>query len=231
MVLALAVLASGCGWTRTGRLREESEVVPLDGAESVEVDIRMGAGTLDVTGDAGAGALVEADFAYNVAEWKPMIDYVVSSSGDGELAIEQPDVKSLGLESYRNAWVLAFNNDVEMDLSLALGAGESDLALGQLSLRALDVKMGVGGLALDLTGDYERDLDVTLRGGVGEGTIRLPADVGVLVRVDGGLGDLDVSGMTRDGEAYVNAAYGESEVILTVDIKAGVGDLDLIVVE
>ncbi len=231
MVLGVVTLVGACGWTRTGKLHQESEVVPLKEAESVDVDVRMGAGTLEVTGGSDPDAVVDAEFAYNVADWKPTLDYVVSSGGDGELVIEQPEVKSLGLESYRNEWTLAFNDGVLMDLSLALGAGESTLDLASLSLTALDVKMGVGGVELDLNGDYERDLDVTLRGGLGEGNVLLPADVGVIARVEGALGELDVSGMTREGDAYVNEAYGESDVTLTVDIKAGVGGLDLQVVE
>jgi hypothetical protein len=231
MVLGIVALVSACGWTRTGKLRRESEVVPLKEAESVDVDIRMGAGTLEVIGGAASDALMEAEFAYNVVDWKPTLDYVVSSGGDGDLVIQQPGVKSVALNSYCNEWALAFNDGVLMDLSLALGAGESTLDLASLSLTALDVKMGVGGVDLDLTGDYEQDLDVTLRGGLGEATVLLPADIGVLARVDGALGDLDVSGMTREGDAYVNEAYGESDVTLTVDIQAGVGGLDLQVVE
>jgi hypothetical protein len=38
----------------------------------------MGAGELQVGG--AADALMEADFSYNVADWKPEVDYDVSSN-------------------------------------------------------------------------------------------------------------------------------------------------------
>jgi hypothetical protein len=47
--------------------------VDLKDARSVGADLRMGAGELNVTG--GTDALMEADFAYNVADWKPDVSY------------------------------------------------------------------------------------------------------------------------------------------------------------
>ena len=46
----------------------------------------MGAGELKAIG--GADTLMEADFAYNVADWEPEVNYEVGSE-TGELSIEQ----------------------------------------------------------------------------------------------------------------------------------------------
>jgi hypothetical protein len=54
-------------------MKRESQVVDLKDARSVGADLRMGAGELNVTG--GTDALMEADFAYNVADWKPHVSY------------------------------------------------------------------------------------------------------------------------------------------------------------
>ncbi len=225
-MLAIGVVfISACiGVTQTGELQRESKTIALDGAETVDVNVRMGAGKLTLAG--GADGLVDAEFVYNVAEWQPMIDYVVSGER-GELWIEQPEVKSLGLESYRYEWDLRLNNDVTLDLDVALGAGESKIDVSTLSLTRLDLKMGAGGVNLDLTGAREQDVDVTVRGGVGEATILLPSDIGVKAEVRGGLGELNVSGLTKDGDVYVNDAYGESDVTITLDVEGGVGGITL----
>jgi predicted membrane protein len=70
-------------------------------------------------------------------------------------------------------------------------------------------------------------VDVTVRGGVGEATILLPSDVGVKAEVRGGLGELNVSGLTKDGDIYVNDAYGKSDVTITLDVEGGVGEITL----
>ncbi len=221
-------LLSGCAWTtRAGELRTESRTIDLGGAEEVAVDVRMGAGELTLSG--GAEALVEAEFTYNVEDWQPTIDYVVAGD-EGELWIEQPEVESLGLESYRYEWDLRFNARTPLALDVALGAGEGDIDVSTLSLTRLNLEMGVGAVELDLTGDRAQDVDVTIRGGVGEATVLLPDDVGVEARVGGGLGDVDASGLTRRGDVYVNEAYSASEATIRLDIEGGIGGVNLQVV-
>ena len=75
--------------------------------------------------------------------------------------------------------------------------------------------------------DWARDLDVTVKAGVGRATLRLPRRVGVRVTVETGIGDVDAPGLKRDGDVYTNDAYGESAVTLRIDIKAGVGKINL----
>jgi hypothetical protein len=229
LALTVLVLSTACLWTGvTGKVRTETERVELDGAQEVDVHLRMGAGGLTLTG--GADALAEADFTYNVPAWKPTIDYVVGGD-EGELWIEQPEVKRLSLETYRYEWDVRLNDDVPMALDVALGAGEGEIDASHLSVSELDLKMGVGGVELDLTGDRERDVDVTITGGAGEATVLLPAEVGVRATVKGGLGDVDSVGLTTDGDAYVNDAYGHSPTTITLTIKGGVGDVMLRVVD
>jgi hypothetical protein len=225
----LVIVASGCAWTtQAGPLQTESRTIELGGAEAVAVDLKMGAGELTLSG--GAAALAEADFTYNVADWRPTIDYVVAGD-EGELHIEQPRAENVGLESYRYEWDVRLNDQVPMALDVALGAGESEIDVSTLSLTRLGLEMGVGAVELDLTGDRAQDVEVTIRGGVGEATVLLPDDVGVEARVGGGLGDVDASGMTRQGGVYVNEAYGGSEATITLDIEGGIGGVNLQVVD
>ena len=65
---AVALFVSACQTQEVGDLQRESRSIQPENAQSVRVDLRMGAGELNVTG--GADALMEADFSYNVADWK-----------------------------------------------------------------------------------------------------------------------------------------------------------------
>jgi hypothetical protein len=225
-VTLVAALLSGCVLLRrTGPVQTKSETVELGDAESVAVNLRMGGGELSVEG--GADALMAADFTYNVADWEPMVEYDVSG-GRGELSVEQPDVRGgLQLDEYEYVWDLTFANDVPMDLTAQLGAGRSTLNVADLSLTSFSFEAGAGDTTVDLDGDWEEELDVSMRGGVGQATIYLPADVSTRVTVDGGIGELETAGLSRDGDAYVNDAYQGGDATLDVDIEGGVGRINL----
>ena len=209
-------------------MRNESRSVQPEDARSVRAHLIMGAGELKVGG--AADALMEGDFSYNVADWKPEIDYEVN--GDtGELTVKQGsgDDRRLG-GGARNEWDLRFNDVVPTDLVVEMGAGESDLDLDSLTLTGLDLQMGAGETTVDLTGDYAQDFDASIEGGVGEATVLVPSEVGVRVRAEGGLGKINAESFQREGEAYVNDAYGDSDVSLNVDVRGGVGTINLEVV-
>lgn len=249
-VAAILFAAGGCipfgPRVRVGELQTESRTIELGDAESIRVDINMGAGELKMTG--GAAELLEADFTYNVAELKPEVEYSGST-----LTVQQPDIERfpsfLDLDEYRYEWDLRLNDDVSMDMGVNLGAGYSDLKMGSLSLTKLavtggtgdisldvagassltrlDVNVGAGRITVDLTGDWQDDLDAEINGGAGAMTVRLPRGTGVRVDVERGVAKVNASGMRIEGDDYVNDAYGESEVTLRIDIKAGVGEINL----
>ena len=227
VVVAVLVL-SGCGGARTGELQTESQSVELDDAESVRTELRQGFGKLNLSG--GAEQLMEADFSYNVAEWEPEVDY--DGGSQGTLTIQQggseeDGISLLGLDDARNEWDIRLNNSVPIDLSIDMGAGENDLRLGTLALTALDLQMGAGVATVDLTGDWDQDLEASIQGGAGEATLRLPRDVGVQVDAEGGIGEINASGLTKDGNTYTNEAYGSSDTTLSIDFEGGVGQVNL----
>jgi predicted membrane protein len=113
---------------------------------------------------------------------------------------------------------------------LKMGAGESDLDLDSLALTGVDLQMGAGKTTVDLTGDYAQSFDASIQGGVGEATVLLPSEVGVKAKAEGGPGKINAEGLKRVGNSYVNDAYGESDVNLSVDVQGGIGQINLEVV-
>jgi hypothetical protein len=225
LVLLAALLLAGCGsGARVGALQSVSQSVELGDAKSVRVEINVGAGDLKVTG--GAEKLLQADFSYNVAKLKPEVGYT-----DGTLVVRQPDGGGLpvlrDITDYRNEWSLRLYDQVPMDLRVNMGAGASDLQLAGLSLTGLNVKLGAGKSTIDLNGDWVRDLEVTINAGAADVSVRLPRDIGVRVEVDGGAARIEAPGLRQDGHVYTNAADGVSDVTLHVDIKAGIGRINL----
>lgn len=250
MATVVLLATGGCIGTgprlRIGELRTESRSIERGSADSVRVEIEMGAGDLEVSG--GADGLLEADFTYNVAEFKPEVEY-----GDGLLAVRQPEYEGRAslwdADDYRYEWDLRLNDEVRTEMSVKVGAGKTDLELGSLALTSLEIetgagevtadlrgasslaeltiKVGAGQLTADLTGAREVDLDAEIEGGVGEATLRLPRDVGVRVEIEGGLGSVNADGFTKEGDVYVNETYGTSGVALRIRVQAGIGEINL----
>jgi hypothetical protein len=258
-----------------GELQEKKESIPIDGAESVAVDILFGAGEMEISaGD--PDQLFSGRFLYNVDEWEPEVTYkdgrLVIRQGDGDESWGWPDE-----DAARNEWKLAFSPEVPLEMDIKTGAGQGDLDLTGLQLEELDIDLGagdfsvvfnapnpaqmsrftldvgaasleiagvgnaspqdmivqggVGEITLDLTGDWDNSADIEVTAGVGRLKLRLPDDVGVRVEVKGGLSNVEASGLRRSGGAYVNDAYGEAEIELSIEVTTGIGQVDLEVIE
>lgn len=209
---------------RVGELQTESRSVKLGDAKTVRAEIQMGAGEMKLAG--GARELLEAEFSYNVGRWKPEVEYSVSGER-GLLTIRQPERSGGPMGPRHYQWNLHFNNKVPLELIVNLGAGKAELTLGSLALRNLDLNMGVGEAVVDLTGDWKNDLEAHIKGGVGKATVRLPRDVGVEVHAKGGIGEVRPGELKKEGDAYVNDAYGKSPVTLRVNVEGGIGEINL----
>jgi hypothetical protein len=221
-ILSLAAFV-GCNHFDSGPSRTEMLSVALDESESVSAELRMGAGELTVRG--GSPKLMDGEFTFGPEDMRPEIRYDPGGS-KGRLRIEEPSGTRFNRGDYR--WNLKLNDDKPIDLQVNLGAGEGDLQLGSLNLRSLEVQMGAGELRLDLRGTPARDYSVNVRGGVGEATVYLPRDVGIVADVKGGIGEIDAGGLeSRDGH-YVNKAYGVSKTTVRLDIRGGVGSIRLV---
>ena len=230
VVTAVILLTTvGCiGGLEVGPTQTETETIERNDASSVRVDIQMGIGKLNV--DGGANDLLDAGFTYNVPAWKPEVAYEVRG-GEGRLTVSQPDaeIKSLNIpdSDIEYEWDLKLNDDVPMDLEIDLGVGESYLELGGLLLTDLDINMGVGETTVDLTGDWQQSVDINIDGGIGSTTVILPSNVGVQVKTETGIGSINVHGLIANGDTYSNAAYDSADVILTIDVNGGIGEINL----
>jgi hypothetical protein len=228
--IAAAFLVAACGPQRieVGELQTESRAVEPENADGVRGNLRIGIGELNLTG--GADSLMEADFAYNVPAWRPGVSYEVV--GDkGELSVEQGGLgEGIPGPDVRNEWDLRLNDAMPIDLGVQMGGGVGNLDLDSLTLTGLNLDVGAGATTVDLTGDWERDLSAVVRGGAGEVTVLLPSQAGVRVNAGTGLGRVNADGLRKQGEAYVNDAYGVSDVTLEVNVSGGVGQINLKVV-
>jgi hypothetical protein len=208
----------------SGEARTETKQVALQGAETAEVNVRMGAGELRLEG--GAAGLMEASFRTNRPSLEPEVDYSVVN-GRGILTVRHKRHHRIGLGRTINDWDIRLNSETPTNLRVKLGAGESRVDCRAINLDRLSIDMGVGQTTVNLSGPRAKSLDVHIEGGIGSGTVILPRDVGVRVTVEKGLGSVEAEGLTKSGHVYTNEAYGRSEVTLEVKVEAGIGSIRL----
>jgi hypothetical protein len=228
LIILFVVVISHDHNTHYANVREH-QTIDYGSAQSAHVEINMPAGELQVSG--GASKLLDADLDYNKSLGAPDLSYQVAGT-EGDLVIKQADDSHIhiapGFGGPDNDWNVRLGQNIPLELKLQIGAGRGVLHLGELPLTKLDLQMGAGSVEADLRGNWKNNLDAHIQGGVGSATIRLPKDVGVEVHASGGLGSVNAHGLHKDGDRYVNDAYGKSPITLELHVEGGVGAIDLI---
>jgi hypothetical protein len=225
-ILAIGALLTGCAFERTvtGPVKNETISLDLNNAQRANVNLEMGAGELNVR--SGTQKLLEGRVEYNVPDWRPEV--VDNNNGQtADVTIKQPEHGHMG-GNRRNRWDLNLNDKIPLDLTLNCGAGQARLELGDLDLQNVNVHMGAGQVDLDLEGHPAQSYEVNVAGGVGQATIRLPRNVGVRAEAHGGLGSIDVRGLTKHGDYYTNDLYGNSKVSVNVKVEGGIGEIRIL---
>ena len=224
---AIVLGASSCDDPRqdeSGPAGTETVQIEQGSADHANVEFDIGAGHLRLT--AGSDKLVDGTLAYSVSALKPVVETSVNGS-HAVVTIHQPSRHSWG-RTGRNDWDLNLGSKALLDVAVNCGAGQAEMALGKARLRRLDVHMGAGQVDLDLRGEPQHDYDVKIAGGVGQATIHLPQGVGIRADAHGGIGSINVEGLTMHGDHYENDSYQSAKVTVRLTVEGGVGEIRII---
>lgn len=234
LLLSVAVVSAGIllftGYQMVGAKQGKSEkVVERDDAEALTVDLEMGVGSLNVS--PGTKKWLEGQFEYDNTKKEAVVSYKRSGK-EGHVEISEKrkwfQVNIFGFNK-KSEWNIQLNEDVPTDLNVETGVSDSYLDLRELNLTELDIDTGVGDVTLDLSGDRKESFHTSIDSGVGANKIYLPKEVGVKLKVDKGVGDLNIEDFIVKGDGtYVNEAYENgADVVMEIDIDMGVGDITL----
>jgi hypothetical protein len=216
------VVLAGCGNNvRLGPMEHETKALELDKSEMTRVELKIGAGELRVAG--GAAKLMEGNFDYNDPGSKPQVEYH-STGVRSDIDIHPSGTVHHG----ESKWDVRFNDSVGMDLVVKMGAGEAHLNLGSMNLRSVAFDLGAGQLDADFRGHPKRSYDVRINGGVGQATIHLPKSVGISATAVGGIGEVNVAGLEKRNDRWINPGHENDPVSIRLDVKGGVGHVDLV---
>jgi len=163
----------------------------------------------------------------------PMSLSVSNDSGDGDLDLGSLSLKSLYLESS--------SGDVAADLGgakplleeVTIDSSSGDVGVDMTgdydSPMGLEVDLSSGDLVMDLSGEWAQTLKGDIELSSGTTTLVFPSNV--YVEAETSSGDVNASGMTRDGDAFVHEPFEDSDVSLSLSVQASSGDIDLRVAE
>ncbi|MBN2519059.1 MAG: hypothetical protein JXB17_01020 [Bacteroidales bacterium] len=229
----------------------ESESITLKKGEAKQVfsTISLTAGNLKIKGN--AEQLMEGDFKYPNINFMPEVNYNENKEvGTLSIKYTKPNIKLNDEEQID--WDIMLNNDVNMDLTIKMGAGIGNYFLGGLDLSNLDVSVGAGDYYIDLrnssvhqmnftAGAGEANIDLSGKRktslfaeftcGFGELTLTLPENIGVRVEITGLLGEIHAPGFDKFNNVYKNEVFGKTEYIVDIKITAAMGEINLRMVE
>ena len=215
------LLAVACG--SAGPTRTVTRSIELDNAESLAVTLNMGAGELHVSG--GTPKLLDGNFRFNVPEWEPVVDYR-NDGGRASLSIRQPSSRT-SFRNTSNTWDLRLNDRVPTTIAVNVGAGQATFTLGSMDLAGVTLHEGAGEVTLDLRGTPKRSYNVSVDGGVGTARVRVPHSVGIIATAGGGIGGVNVSGLQKQGDAWVNPGHEHDAISIHLDVHGGVGEINI----
>ncbi|WP_255335025.1 toast rack family protein [Methanosarcina sp. KYL-1] len=157
-----------------------------------------------------------------------------SSSGDikAELSGNQPLLEEVEIDQASGNTLLDLSGEYPALSSVIMDSSSGGINAGLTgnfgTLSLVEIELSSGDASVDLTGNWSNDSMMEVAVSSGDLTLRVPRNVGVYVEVDSVSGDITANDFRLEDSAYVNDAYGESEVTLRVKASSSSGNIKLL---
>jgi LiaI-LiaF-like transmembrane region/N-terminal domain of toast_rack, DUF2154 len=200
----------------------------LDGAKSLTVNLKLGAGETHIKPLSSSDKAIEGTYRTNT---NLQVDVTYERAGDdGVLTIRQ--IGSTNNVPINNGYVglmdFGLNNSLPVDLKVDSGAGRVTLDLRGMQLRSLDINSGVGEVVVMLpeTGQYTVTADM----GVGSLKIQVPKSLEASVSYDGGLSSINLPARFASlGEhKWKTSGFDGASNWVTLNLDTGVGSVAVV---
>jgi hypothetical protein len=153
-----------------------------------------------------------------------------SGAYEGDLDLSGLSITKLSIADGASESKVRFDTLNPVDMSLfSYKTGASDVTITGLANANVDqvtFDSGVGSFELDFSGELKKDLDVSIKSGMSDVKLILPADKHVKVLVNGGLKEVRFTGTWT---VYNNAyEFGTDGPVINIVVDMAVGSLQLI---
>jgi hypothetical protein len=201
----------------------------------IDYSVRGGTGELSVKQGGGWWLPVfwtaESEWKIELNEDVPIDLTADLSSGEGDFNLSSLSLLSVDIDTSSGSTNADISGEQpslrEVKLDQSSGSANLNLTGTYSSSMTLDVDSSSGSVNIDLRGEWRGDVEGEIDSSSGSVNIQLPDDVGVYITVDVSSGDINASGLSKRGGAYVNDAYGSAGPTLRLDIEASSGNINL----
>ncbi|MHB1132328.1 MAG: LiaI-LiaF-like domain-containing protein [Chloroflexota bacterium] len=202
--------------------------VPLEGAREGVLNLRFGAGKLDVgTLGGDTGSLLEGSYGsgsdrqqptLNVSRQGERADVNIQSSEGGGITL----IPGTGAENLN----LLLNSAVLWDLRVQGGAADGDLDLRQLRVRDLLVELGASSIEVRLP-EAAGQTTARFKTGMASVRIEVPSKVAARIASRGGLSSfkVDERRFPKQGNYYMSPGWETAQNRVDIDIDAGMASV------
>lgn len=155
---------------------------------------------------------------------------LATGASEGNLDLSGLSLTKLSISDGASKSTVRFdtaNPEIMSLFSYTTGASTVDIiGLGNSNAQEITFEGGVGSYSLDFSGFVGHDVNVTIKTGVSDVKLIIPADAYVKVTNNGALSDIDVQGeWTVNNNVYT---YGEHGPLISITVEMGVGSLHLV---
>lgn len=200
----------------------QSLSVPLEDAKRASVKVEYGAGRIQVSGVADDEHLLSGDFHF--------LDLHTRREGDAaDLRLSSRFEEFFFMilpwnwSAARREWDFALNPNIPLSLKFEVGASENHLDFRQLKVEQLELETGASSTELILP-EAAGFSSVEISHGAASLDITVPPAVAASIRVESGLGSVDVdqTRFPRSNGRYVSPDYATAANKVEIHIETGV---------
>ncbi|MFA6553457.1 MAG: toast rack family protein [Patescibacteria group bacterium] len=223
-ILAIAALLifTPANGTNTSVTTDTIAIAKDAAATSATVEIKAGAGTLNIKG--GATDLVNGTLESNVT--KATTESSLNNSIQ-TVTIKEDSISWHGVGHKTNALDLMLTETLPITLSLDTGAMSINLDLKQVNAEAITINTGASSMDLAL-GDIPALTRLTIDGGASSFNISLPEGVGAKITIDAGLSSKNFPNFKKiDENNYETENYSTAQKKIDMDLDVGVSSINL----
>lgn len=204
---------------------QESSVSKLStDVKQAEVSIKVGASVLKIgTADQKQIANVNLESNYST-----LSKTSVQSNDTQQIDFFMTNNNSWWTGDIRNIWDVKLTQSMPIVLNIDAGASQTKIDTSAAMLKEMNIKAGASSLDLKL-GSVENTSNINIDSGASSVTLRTPVNVGVRLKLEGGLTTKKLSDLTETTtDTFESLNYAQSKKQINIIAKIGVSSLDVI---
>jgi len=202
---------------------EETEMVPS--VEKVNLHLSYDIGAFDL--EFPTPLVYQCQVSYRYPQFKPIEDYSISDH-EANIHIYHNFLSEPGKQfrNPKNHIDLKLNKEIIYDIFIETGATTIDYDLSKFKVEQFTIKSGASDINI-IAPQYNGDININ--SGVSKIDITIPANVGVILRLDTGISmkELDKDFQIQENNTYISKNYNDSEYQLNINVDSGLSQISI----